>query len=378
MSLHHCKTITSLILGALVFSAAGQTMQVGENSLGLSGDLHLKWIGKGIPGKLIDADIILSEAMITDSSKLGGPDYDGRFRVKTTQALVSFYFHPGKILDLKLAMPFLIKQGPDGKTGPFGDMVLDVSRSWGTLNMVSAGLTLGFPTGYSTIMSDNTHFLSPESQVGNGLYGAIVRASYGFAPDWGIINIGASYSAGLFAIRTSSYGYDHNTDNITYDTKSFEVARDGLGARNDAGVVTPDHIGLFADFGIKTETVNHGFCIGYYYPMSPLSNYDTLDKGYTATPFATRSLAQASLDAGNMLSNRKYYVAGQRPDSTWEYVTRTTVGHKTFPSLTLQYNIEKNDIIFPIFLGGMVKMDYDNRLNFSGFSLGIGFKFPVI
>jgi hypothetical protein len=377
MPLHHFKTITSLILGALVFSASGQAMQVGENSLGLSGDLHLKWIGKGIAGKLIDADIVLSEAMIADSSTINGSQYDGRFRVKITQALVSFYLHPGKVLDLKLSMPFLIKQGPDGKTGPFGDMVLDVSRSWGTLNMVSAGLTLGFPTGYSTIMSDNTHFLSPESQVGNGLFGATVRASYGFASDWGIIDIGASYSAGLFAIRTSSYGYNPITDNITYDTKAFEVARDGWGARNDAGVVTPDHIGLFADFGIKTETVNHGIGIGYYYPAAPMG-YETLDKGNTASPFSTKALAQEYLDTSNHASNTTYFAAGQRADNTWEYLSKTTFTKKTFPSLTLQYNIEKNDMVFPIFLGGMVKLDYDNRLNFGGFSLGVGFKFPVL
>jgi hypothetical protein len=377
MPLHHCKAITTLILGALVFSASGQAMQVGENSLDLSGDMHLKWIGKGIAGKLIDADIVLSEAMIADSSTIGGSEYDGRFRVKTTQALVSFYAHPGKILDLKLSMPFLIRQGPEGKTGPFGDMVLDVSRSWGALNMVSAGLTLGFPTGYSTIMSDNTHFLSPENQVGNGLFGAAVRASYGFAPDWGIIDIGASYSAGLFAIRTSDYGYDPTTDNITYGTKAFEVARDGWGARNDAGVVTPDHIGLFADFGIKTETVNHGISIGYFYPAAPMG-YEALDKGNTTSPFTTKALAQQYLDTSNHVSNTTYFAAGQRADNTWEYLSKTTFTKKALPSLTLQYNIEKNDLVFPIFLGGMVKMDYDNRLNFSGFSLGIGFKFPVM
>lgn len=274
-------------------------------------------------------------------------------------------------------MPFLVKQGPDGKTGPFGDMLLDVSRSWGALNMVAAGVTLNFPTGYSTIMSDNTHFLPAESQVGNGLFGATVRASYGFAPDWGIVNAGASYSAGLFAIRTSDYGYDPVTHNITYDKKAFEVAREGWGARNDAGVVTPDHIGVFADFGIKTETVNHGFSIGYYYPVVP-AGYDTLNKDSTTSQFSTKALAQGYLDTSNHASNTTYFVAGQRAGGTWEYLGKTSFTKRTFPSLILQYNIEKNDMTFPIFLGGMVKMDYDNRLNFSGFSLGIGFKFPVL
>ncbi len=377
MPLQRCTIITSLILGALVFSASGQPMQVGENGLGLSGDLHLKWIGKGIAGKLIDAEVVVSEAMIADSSKLGGSEYDGMFRTKITQALVSFYVHPGKVLDLMLSMPFLIKQGPDGKTGPFGDLLVDVSRSWGTLNMVAAGLTLNFPTGYSTIMSDNTTFLSSENQLGSGLFGATARASYGFAPDWGIINVGASYSAGLFAIRTSEYGYDPNTDNINFDTKTFQVARDGWAARNDAGVVTPDHVGMFADFGIKTETVNHGISVGYYYPTAPMG-YEILDKGNTASTFSTKAQAQEYLDSSNHASSTTYFVAGQRADNTWEYLSRTTFTTKALPSLILQYNIEKNDMLFPIFLGGMVKMDYDNRLNFSAFSLGVGFKFPVI
>ncbi|HUI93868.1 MAG TPA: hypothetical protein VLX68_16615 [Chitinivibrionales bacterium] len=377
MKSHTCKAIPFIAVVALVFAASSQTMQVGENSLGVSGDMNLRWIGKGIPGKLFDADVILSEGMIADSSKLYGSAYDGLFRTKTTEALASLYFHPGKVLDLKLSMPFLIKQGPEGKTGPFGDLMLDIGRSWGTTNLFSAGLTLGFPVGYSTIMSDNTTFLSSENQVGNGLFSATARASYAFAPDWGIINIGASYAAGLFAIRTSEYGYDQVTDEITYDTKAFQVARDGWGAKNDAGVVTPDRIGLFADFGIKTEVVNHGFSIGYYYPTQLFSGYDVLSRGNTASPFATRTLAQAFLDASDTVADQKSFVAGQKTDSTWAYVTKTTLHTKAFPWFIVQYNIEKNDPSFPIFLGGMVKMDYDDRLNFSGFSLGIGFKFPI-
>jgi hypothetical protein len=376
MHLRNCSAISFFVSAVFVFCTHGQPMQVDENSLGISSDLHLKWIGKGIQGRLFDAEVVLSEAMIADSTN--GSQYTGFFRTKTTQALVSLLLHPGKIVNLKLSMPLLIKQGPDGKTGPFGDMALDLSGRWGATHLFSAGLTLGFPVGYSDIMKDNTTFLTSENQVGNGLFSATMRASYGFAPGWGIINIGASYSAGLFAIRTSEYGYDPNKDLITYDTKAFQVARDGWAAKNDAGVVYPDRIGLFMDFGLKTETVNHGISIGYYYPTQFSSGYDSLGKYYTPTPFATRTLAQAYLDAGDTIPNQKSFVAGQRMDSTWACVTRKTLYRKIFPSLALQYNIEKNDLLFPIFLGGMVKMDYDNRLNFGGFSLGIGFKFPVL
>jgi hypothetical protein len=343
--------------------------------MNVSGDMQLKWIGKGFSEKIIDCEMLLSQTMLADSS-ITSSDYDGRFRLKTTTGLLSVFFRPVKTLTLKLSMPFLYKQGPDGKTGPFGDLSLDVSGSWGALNRGFAGLTIGFPTGYSSIMKDNMSFLSLENQLGSGLFGASARAGYSFSPEWGILNIGASYSAGLFAIRTSEYGYDQNTDLIIYDKKTFELARNGFGARNDAGVTRPDFLGVFADLGIKTETVNHGISVGYYYPAAPVT-YETLVKANTTTTFATRALAQAYLDAGDTVANVKSFAAGQRTDSTWEYVTRTTLTRKTFPSLTLQYNIEKNDLAFPIFLGGMVKLDYNNRLNFGGFGLGLGFKFPV-
>jgi hypothetical protein len=285
-------------------------------------------------------EILFNQAMVADNS-----NFDGKFNYKTTAARLSLNFHPKNILNCKLSMPFLLKQGPDGKTGPFGDLTADISRSWGKGNRIITGITLGFPVGYSTIMQDDNDltFLPPQLQPGSGLFSGAVRASYAFVPGWGIINIGASYWAGLFAVRTSEYGLAvdtvHTSSKILYDKKAFEFARDGWGARNDAGINQPDYLGIYADFGIKTETVNHGISIGYFYPAAP-NKYDVYSKSTTSTPYPTKEAAQMSLDAGNTTNNVTYFVAGQQPwDSTWVYLKKTTMSQTAFPSLTLKYNI---------------------------------------
>jgi hypothetical protein len=372
----HCKALAFLICTISFFGASAQVIQVGESNIGVSGEMQLKWTGKGIPEKLLEMEMVFSQSMLADNTS-----FDGTFNYKTTSARLSLSYHPKNIVDIKVGMPFLLKQGIDGKTGPFGDLSADVSHSWGETNRLVTGLTLGFPTGYASIMKDDDDltFYSAENQPGCGLYSASVRASYAFVPDWGIFNIGATYWAGLFSWRTSEYGVDTSTSEkkILYLNKAFEFARDGWGARNDAGVYRPDYVCIYSDFGIKTETVNHGISIGYSYPVAP-NKYDVYTKSNTPTPFYTKDAAQMFLDTGNHAADQKYFVAGQLSDTTWEYLKKTTVSKTSIPSLTLQYNIEKNDLLFPIFLGCMVKFNYENRLNFGGFSMGIGFKFPVL
>jgi hypothetical protein len=368
------------VAGTLAFSltASGQTVSVGETNLNASGEMQLKWIGKGVSNKLFDAEILLSQGVIADSSKVLGPDYDGRFRLKITTLLASVYYHPPKVMDIKLCMPFLVKSGPDGVTGPFGDLSCDISRKWGESGNIGTAVNLNLPTGYSSILkTDNLTFLSPDNQLGSGLFSAAVRASYALIKEWGIINMGGSYSAGLFAIRTTEYGYDTKTDKITYDNKKFQVARDGTGARNDAGEVFPDRINIFTDFGIKTDILTHGFGIYYSYPLAP-GKMETRTIRFAPKELATQTDAQQYVDASVTTGNEKNIVlARKNTDSTWAFLSKNIQTKKAIPSVLLQYNIEKSDMTFPIFLGAMVKLDYDKKLDFGGFSFGLGFKFPV-
>jgi hypothetical protein len=381
------STVVSRVIAlaaAVCVSAYGQALVTGENSLGISGDMQLKWIGKGVPQKKLDAEILISQAIYADTTPTIGADYDGRYNLRTTTALVSVFYHLHNAVDFKLSMPFMIKQGVDQsnvvKTGPFGDLSLDVSREWGAAAHVMTGLTIGLPTGPSSIHSSSivdsmdVKFLSPDNQLGSGFFSASLRASYRLLPEWGLVNVGASYMAGLFAVRTTAYGYNTATKTVTFDNSQFESARDGWAARNEAGVVRPDRIGLFTDVFVKTETVNHGFAVGYYYPAAAEKRI-TLEKGIQKAP--TQDSALAALRAQDSTKSVEYLMLGQTADQTWEYLSKTACSINTYPVLTLQYNLEKNDPTFPIFLGGMVKMEYNNRLNFAGFAIGLGFKFPV-
>ena len=197
-----------------------------------------------------------------------------------------------------------------------------------------------------------------------------------FLPDWGFINLGGAYSAGLFAIRTSEYGYDSAHDNMSHVAMAFQVARDGLGATNEAGVLTPDRLSLFTDFGFKTEMLVHCFSIGYFQPMESGKIYN-LKQLATGLSYTSKDSAVAFLQQKYTNPDTSFEVVGKRGNDQWVYLEKTTAAVKTVPYLTLQYNVEKSDMTFPVFLGAMVRLDFDNSVKFGGLAVGLGFKFPV-
>jgi hypothetical protein len=357
-------------------NAFGDPVQTGEGSTDLSGNMQLKWLGKSLPGNFLSAEVMLSLGMLPDTS-------DGRFSGKVSMARVGLDFHPPKVLDVKLSMPFLVKQGPDGFTGPFGDMDLDICKKWGKNENVQTALTIGFPTGYSAIQKPNPQgtvdgvtFLDPENQPGNGLFDAQVRASYMFLPEWGFVNVGGAYSAGLFAVRTSEYIYDTSTQKASRKSMDFQIARDGLGATNEAGVRTPDHISISADLGIKTDMLMQCFSLGFSFPMESIKIYNLMGN---TTQF-TRSTRDSVTDSLQHLysgTDTTFQVLGEQPNQAWYYLQKWTHEIKADPYLTIQYNVEKNDMAFPIFLGAMFKFDLDNQIKFGGLNVGLGFRFPV-
>jgi hypothetical protein len=352
----------------------------GSSAGSASGDVMVKWIGNGVSGALFDAELIMSEGALTDSSLIRGSEYDGKLRLKTTTALLSLYYHPPKIMDIKLSMPFLLKEGNTANTGGFGDLLLDLCRKWGTSGNMQTGLSLIVPTGYATIMNTGKEPLASDNQLGGGLFGLSLRPfSYTFDFDWGIINLGESYSGGLFAIKTTEYGCDSMASKITSLHQEFQFAREGWGARNDAGVFSPDFLGVFADFGIKTQGYTQGFSINYSYPLAQ-GNVEIRDvlTTYSLT-LPTKAAAQTYVDTSTTShhGDTTNIVLRQVNDGSWYYLEKAPTSRKTPPSLTLQYTIEKSDMMFPILVGGIVKLEYANRLNFAGIAFGLGFKFPV-
>jgi hypothetical protein len=357
---------------------------------GGSGGAQLKWIGQGVSGTLFDCEVISGIGVQSDSSIIeGSGKNDGRLRIRTTSMLVSLYYHPPKILDIKLAMPFLFKQGKDVSIGPFGDLSLDLTRKWGVVGNISTAVTLIFPTGYASLTNDGAQPLEPEYQLGGGLFGSSLRASYTFDMDWGIINLGGTYSTGLFNLKTTDYNVIYARDSasqmdlplkVVSSKQQFAIARDGFGARNDAGVTTPDFIGIFTDFGLRTEPFTHGFSINFSYPFSQ-GKREIRQLFMTDLGFTSMVDAQQYLDTVQSLSHvdTSYLVLAPTTDGTnrWSYFRRSVATRKTPPTLSLQYTVEKSDMAFPILIGGMLFLDYEDRLMFSGFSFGVGLKFPV-
>jgi hypothetical protein len=350
----------------------------GSSAGSATGDVIVKWIGNGVSGTLFDAELIMSEGTLADSSLVGGSHYDGRLRLKTTTALLSLFYHPPRIMDIKLSMPFILKEGNTANTSGFGDLLVDLCRKWGTSGNMQTGLSLMIPTGYADIMSTASQPLSSENQLGGGLFGFSVRPfCYEFDFDWGIINVGGTYSGGLFAIRTTDYGYDAQHGKLLTLHKDFQFAREGWGARNDAGVFSPDYLGIFGDFGIKSQGYTHGFSLNVSFPLAQ-SNVEIRDIGITNDGnISTKAAAQAYLDTTAYASHGDTTNIALAPmtGGYWYYLQKAPTSRKTPPSATLQYTLEKSDMMFPILVGGIVKMEYP--FNFAAVSVGLGFKFPV-
>jgi hypothetical protein len=361
----------------------------GESSGSVSSDLQLKWIGKGVSGALIDMDATFSQSILADTAKDPTQNFDGALRLKTTALLVNIYYHP-RILDFKLALPFLIKEGYGQMTGPFGDMSLDMSRAWGVAGNFRTALVAVFPTGRYDIPEQIDQTLRPELQLGSGVFGASARAQYTIDRDWGLITVGTSYSAGLFAMLTKDYDYDKTLNKVVSSKKSFQSARDGWGSVNDAGLINPDYVNIFTDFGIKTGELTHGLALSFSQPLRTGIQEDRTKEvtGWSGTDaasspyFPTKSIAQQYADTLSSMSGtgKQYehpYVVGTTKTGNWVVVDHIQKPRRTLPGLSLQYSIEKGDMVFPILVGGNVRVEFDKGIRFAAFTGGLGVKFPV-
>jgi hypothetical protein len=359
--------------------------------------MQLKWIGNGVEGALFDAEVVIGRSVLSDSSLVNGSQYDGRLRLQTTTAMLNLYYHPPRIMDVKLTLPLVFKEGNANniKTGPISDLSLDLTRKWGTVGNILTALTIVFPTGNASMTDGVAQPMSSDNLLGGGVFGASLRASYTFDHDWGIVSVGGSYSAGLFAMLTSEYSFQENPYyNMTPSKQVFKFSRSGFGSINDAGIVGPDFVGVFTDIGIKTEALTHGFSFNLGIPMengrSELRTMQVSD--LTTTDFPTREAAQAYVDTtkSELLrpgdSAYTFIVANTTANGHWPLLRKYSVQKPVPPSLTLQYSIEKHDMALPILIGGAIKLEDDNLVLykgalgnpvFAGFAMGIGFKFPV-
>ncbi|MGB7566278.1 MAG: hypothetical protein WBM07_00345 [Chitinivibrionales bacterium] len=374
----------------------------GSSSGSVASDMQLKWIGRGVSGALFDFEAIAGQSLNFDTAGVGNVSGDGIIPgLNTSSWLLSLFYHP-RIIDLKLTLPLVIKHGYfDGagySTGTISDMSLDLSKKWGMEGAVTTGISLSFPTGSTDIpqLQDFTssNLAPPYFQTGSGMFGGSARVEYLMDRDWGFINVGASYSGGFFAMITDEYNID--TDNITPKPvsahKTFKFSREGWGGINDEGTISPDNVSMYVDLEKKVSSFAHGISLCFSFPLRngrwQQGNYNPTDISSTdpnaTTYFATKGQAQQYVDTVRDQYGRLLYpnpvVVGTWNDGAekkWAIEQYDWIKLNTYPSVTLQYSIEKSDAIFPILLGGMVRFEFDQGIKFASLSGGVGFKFPV-
>jgi hypothetical protein len=366
----------------------------GASSGSVSMDMQLKWIGKGVPGALLDAEVLYMNAVVSDSAYQSRDAFDGHLRLRSNALLLNLFFHP-RNADLKLSLPLVMKQGYNMMTGPLGDMSLDLSKRWGAVGNVRTGLTLGLPTGRYRIQTSES-ICQPEMQLGAGLFTAGGRIDCTIDRDWGLITLGGSYSGGFFGVMTRSWKYDTVISRPMSDKRQLRYARhfshwpsgktSGWGAVNDEGAVLPDVASAFVDIGIKTESIVHGISLSYSLPtcdgqfeerINTISNWSAEDPSQNENYVPTRELAQQRADTSSDYTGRNPRVVAADNAGRWIVQERTPHKRPALPALNLQYSFEKCDMSIPLLFGAGVRFDYAKGYRFSGFGAGLGAKFRI-
>jgi len=371
----------------------------GASSGSTASDMQIKWLGQGITGALIDMEVGFSQSQSFDTTGVAFPYVGaGGVRISTSAMLTSLTWHPG-VYHLKLTIPLVLKtaflDNINYVIGALGDLSLDVNRKWGQAGAFGTALAFTFPTGRSDILKGGGNtllYLPPYLQLGGGVYGASARLTYDIDHDWGMMSFGGSYSAGLFAVITEEYRLDSaigfSPGTPVPEKKSFKFSRSGWGSLNDQGAVSPDNISLFADAQIKVPSLVHGFSLSLSAPLrkgvrqesSLIPEIWYSDSATAAIYLPTREAAQQYADRDTSLKNSPRVVGTTSTSDghhLWVVKNNTLIELQNFPGFSLQYSVEKSDVIFPIILGTILRYEFDKGVKFAGFAAGVGFKFPV-
>ena len=379
----------------------------GSSSGSVASDMQLKWIGRGVSGALIDFAAIAGQSQNFDTAGVGTVPTNGIITGLTTSSwLLNLFYHP-KIIDLKLTLPLVLNhgyyEGNGYSTGVISDLSLDINKKWGMEGALATGISLSFPTGATDIprLQDNTASLlaPPYFQTGSGMFGGSARVEYLMDRDWGFVNIGASYAGGFFAMITDEYDIVNANDYSLKPVsthKIFKFSREGAGVINDEGTISPDNVSVYADLEKKASSFAHGISVCFSFPLrngrwqqGSLDLTDMSSMNPNASPYLpTKGQAQQYVDTvrdpsdpahAKMLYTNPVVVGAWNDgaDKKWALEQYDWIKLNTYPSVTLQYSIEKSDATFPVLLGTMVRFEFDQGIKFASISGGVGFKFPV-
>jgi hypothetical protein len=365
------------------------------SSGGATGGSIVRWIGRGVTGTLLDAELQAGSKFEMDENTPGTGAQESRL------LNIKFYGHFAPWdMDIGLPLTWKIKGtgllgGGGTQVGGMGDLNFDIMRKWGRQGSLRTAIGLTFPTGKADVYITNRNILPQSLQNGRGNYVISPDIDYTIDRDNGFLLIGTGYSAGVLYYKPTEHEY--SAVNSRVDATHFRLAwaRSGWASKNEVGAVFADFAGLYANLAVKQKKTVHGFGLSLAIPMADNGYTEFLYGGTVDTSVApTRQMAQTYADT---VATTTYVPTDTGPrevhslryenpevwvkDYTGKWVVRDNKfhGQRMYPELTFSYSLELEAIenypmllalSWPIRLGAGSNAVY-------GFSVSAGLKIPI-
>jgi hypothetical protein len=361
---------------------------------GATGGAVARWIGRGVSGTLLDAELQAGTKFEMDDGATGTGAQESRLlNVKLLGHLAKW--------DLCAALPLNWKTKGSGnlagggtQIGGVGDLNFDLIRKWGSRGQIRTSANILFPTGKTDIFINKNKILPQSLQNGRGNYALSGILDYTIDFDNGFWLMGGGYSAGLLYNKPIAYEYDMENTRVNVTQFRPAWARSGFSSKNDMGAVTADFASVFANLAIKQQKVVHGIGVSLGIPMADNGYMEfsfqdrvpaTITSQQEAQVYADTLTILDSTDANGIDHRSRKYANPDVPvlanDTRGGWVIRDKIFHpqKMYPEIALSYSLElmaadNFPVLFafswPIRLGA-------GRNAFYGFAVTGGLKIPV-
>ncbi|MFA6837120.1 MAG: hypothetical protein WCR04_12050 [Fibrobacteraceae bacterium] len=228
----------------------------------------IKWVGQGVNGGLVEAEVFAKENVGENYSAFTlTPHFSFKPMWSTSVGVtIPFVSHSGEV-------QYRSNQAPvDRTTGGIGDISFDVSQIVGSGGAASLSLSLSIPTGQYDIKrgTDASKEILPSSfQKGSGLYSATLGWNYTRDTDKGMWLYSLSYT---HPFNVSFTGENEFNDSYFKDYKTegddrFDYYFKGYG-ENDLGAYTPPSATAGITYAYRgQENFVHSFGVNFSVPF---------------------------------------------------------------------------------------------------------------
>lgn len=295
-----------------------------------------KWIGRGVSGGLLDAEV-LSNMTVGGDYRFNAVNltltqhYQGGSHITTNQSLAL----KSNIFEYEMyAAGSETYERQTRFTGGLGDLGLGVSYNFGNENENSLGLSFSLPTGQHDIKrlhnkaNNDFRYMKPFAQPGSGLYGLSASYEYTKDKDWGLIIWGASYSAAFAKGQDDCADMSANKDQAIDSCQArshsgwtwapWKLKHQKWGEQDSTsllwensygapgtGATGQDAISLYAHIGNKEESSTQSVGLTFNIPLSPVYYFEPGEGGGYSGRIRSRDFT-VKLSAGLEVTNPNF------------------------------------------------------------------------